>query len=152
MPMSIQEISDRMEINNLLIDYCSAVDERDFDAFDQLFTADAHIDYTALGGIKGNVAEIKAYLKTALALFSNSQHLIANSRVRINVDTATARTICHNPMQLCRDGEHEHVMFYGLWYIDKLVRTGSGWRIAERVEERCYDFNVPQEFTVQVTE
>ena len=146
MPMSVQEISDRMEINNLLIDYCSAVDARDIDAFDNLFTADAHIDYTALGGIKGNLEEIKAYLKKALALFSNSQHLIANSRVWLDGDTATARTICHNPMQLTRDDKSEHVIFYGLWYIDKLVRTEEGWRFKERVEERCYDFNVPQEF------
>ncbi len=146
MPMSVQEISDRLEINNLLIDYCSAVDARDFNAFDHLFTVDAHIDYTALGGIKGNLQEIKAYLVKALALFSNSQHLIANSRVWLDADTATARTICHNPMQLNTDGKGELVMFYGLWYVDKLVRTNDGWRIKERIEERCYDFNVPQNF------
>lgn len=146
MPMPVQEISDRMEINNLFIDYCSAVDARDIDAFDNIFTADAYIDYTALGGIKGNLQEIKAYLNKALALFSNCQHMIANSRVWIDGDTATARTICHNPMQLTREDNSEHVIFYGLWYIDKLLRTHDGWRIKERVEERCYDFNVPQEF------
>ncbi|MGI9292860.1 MAG: nuclear transport factor 2 family protein [Pseudomonadales bacterium] len=152
MPMSVQEISDRMEINNLLIDYCGAVDARDIDAFDRLFTTDAYIDYTALGGIKGNLQEIKAYLKKALALFSNSQHLIANSRVWIDGDEATARTICHNPMQLTQDDSSEYVMFFGLWYIDKLVRTEDGWRFKERIEERCYDFNVPQEFKAAATD
>ena len=50
--MDIQEISDRLEINNLLIDYCSAVDAKNFAEFDRIFTADALIDYTALGGIR----------------------------------------------------------------------------------------------------
>ena len=50
MAMSHQEISDRMEINNLLIDYCSAVDAREIDAFDTIFTPDAFlfIAYTGL--------------------------------------------------------------------------------------------------------
>ena len=60
MTMTLQEISDRMEINNLLIDYCTAVDARDFAAFDAIFTEDAFIDYTALGGPSGTRAEIKA--------------------------------------------------------------------------------------------
>jgi hypothetical protein len=35
------------------------------------------------------------------------------------------------------------VMFLGLWYVDKYVRTPKGWRICERVEESCYAHNVP---------
>jgi hypothetical protein len=34
-------------------------------------------------------------------------------------------------------------MFLGLYYVDQLVRTPQGWRIAERVEEGCYQHNVP---------
>jgi hypothetical protein len=146
MVMSVQEISDRMEINNLFIDYCTAVDSGSIDDFDQLFTADAHIDYTAMGGAKGNLEEIKAYLKQVLPLFPATQHLIANSRVHVDGDTATARTMCHNPMRWDNPQGEEHIMFYGLWYVDKLVRTEQGWRISERVEEHGYAFNVPEEF------
>jgi hypothetical protein len=35
------------------------------------------------------------------------------------------------------------VMFLGLWYIDKLVRTADGWRISERVQEAGFQHNVP---------
>nr|WP_310496264.1 hypothetical protein [Burkholderia cenocepacia] len=35
------------------------------------------------------------------------------------------------------------VMFRGLWYVDRFVRTAHGSRIAERVEARCYGHNVP---------
>lgn len=146
MTMSLQEISDRMEINNLLIDYCSAVDAQEIDNFDHIFTEDAYIDYAEMGGAKGSRAEIKAYLKKVLPGFPRSQHMIANSRVWIDGDTARARTICHNPMVIKRADGTEQVAFYGLWYVDKLVRTEAGWRIKERVEEYGYDFNVPPEF------
>jgi len=146
MAMSHQEISDRMEINNLLIDYCSAVDAREIDAFDTIFTPDAFIDYTALGGIKGNLEEVKEYLKRVLPHFPASQHMIANSRVWLDGDTARARTMCHNPMVMVVPESGEQVAFYGLWYIDQLVRTDAGWRIRRRVEERGYDFNVPAQF------
>ena len=75
--MDIQEISDRLEINNLLIDYCSAVDAKTFADFDRIFTAEAVIDYTALGGIRGSVAEIKEYLGRVMPHFGATQHLIA---------------------------------------------------------------------------
>lgn len=146
MTISVQEISDRLEINNLLIDYCTAVDNRDIDQFDVIFTADAQIDYTAMGGAKGNREEIKAYLKKVLPNFVRSQHMIANSRVWLDGDTARARTMCHNPMVLAGDDGKEHVIFYGLWYVDRLVRTAEGWRIEERVEEFGYEYNVPDSF------
>jgi hypothetical protein len=144
--MDIQEISDRLEINNLLIDYCSAVDAKTFAEFDRIFTPDAVIDYTALGGIRGSVAEIKEYLGRVMPHFGATQHLIANSRVWLDGDTARARTMCHNPMEIPLPGSGKQIAFYGLWYVDRLVRTRDGWRIAERVEERSYDFNVPARF------
>jgi SnoaL-like domain len=144
--MGIQEISDRLEIGDLLIDYCSAVDSRDFAAFDRIFSADALIDYTALGGIRGTLPEIKEYLGRVMPFFPATQHLIANSRVWLEGDTARARTMCHNPMEIPLQEGGTQVAFYGLWYVDRLVRTAQGWRIAERVEERGYDFNVPPRF------
>lgn len=146
MVMDIQEISDRMEINNLLIDYCTAVDAKDFDAFDRLFTADAHIDYSAMGGIEGDLPSVKAWLKKAMAQFPMTQHLIANSRVWIEGNTARARTLCHNPMQMPDGKGGYQLAFLGLWYVDRLERTGEGWRISERKEEFGYVSNMPEGF------
>lgn len=146
MPMSLQEISDRMEINNLLIDYCNAIDSGDFDALDGVFTPDALIDYSALGGPKGPFPEIKAYLSRVLPAFPARQHMIANSRIWLDGDTGRGRTMCHNPMEMPLVGGGTQVAFYGLWYLDRLVRTPSGWRIRERVEEKGYVFNVPADF------
>ena len=145
MPMTLEELSDRMEIQELLVRYSHCVDTCDFDGLDHVFTPDAHIDYTAMGGAKGTLPEIKAFLSKAMPIFKSYQHMIGNTVLELDGDRATARTICHNPMMLDRKGE-EWVYVCGLWYVDELVRTDEGWRIAQRVEERCYVDNEPPEF------
>jgi hypothetical protein len=72
--MTLQEISDRLEIQDLMDRYCYAIDERDWDALDTVFTPDAVIDYTESGGVKGSLAEIKAWLPKALERFPAFQH------------------------------------------------------------------------------
>ena len=42
--LSLAEISDRFEIQQLLIDYSTAIDTRQFDDLDRVFTLDAYID------------------------------------------------------------------------------------------------------------
>jgi SnoaL-like domain len=41
-------------------------------------------------------------------------------------------------MVLSESDSGPHLMFCGLWYVDRFVRTDAGWRIKERVEEKCY--------------
>ncbi len=54
--LSLQEISDRLEIQELLVRYSHAVDTRDWEAFEHVFTEDAVIDYTEMGGPRGGCA------------------------------------------------------------------------------------------------
>ena len=42
--LSLAEISDRLEIQQLLVDYSTAIDTRRFDDLDRVFTPDAYID------------------------------------------------------------------------------------------------------------
>lgn len=146
MTLSLQEISDRLEIQDLLVDYSYAIDGRDWDALDAVFTPDAFIDYTATGGIAGTLPEIKSFLEEGLRWFSSFQHLAATSKITIEGDVAHGRTICHNPMTLDQGEGGTHTMFIGLWYVDRFVRTPDGWRIAERVEDRAYVHNLPPGF------
>ena len=44
MTMSAQEISDRLEIDQLLIRYCHAIDQRDWESYRSVYTEDAVID------------------------------------------------------------------------------------------------------------
>ena len=149
MALSLQQISDRIEIHDLLVRYSHAIDTRDFDALDEIFTPDALIDYSAMGGAKGSVPEIKDFLRKAMRQFTGFQHMIANSMIDLHGDEASGRTICHNPMVMTKPNGETHVFTCGLWYLDRLVRTPKGWRIRERVEEKCYFHNLPPDFAVQ---
>ncbi|MDX1874810.1 nuclear transport factor 2 family protein [Mycolicibacterium sp. 120266] len=135
--LSIEEISDRLEIQDLLIAYSTAIDTRRFDDLDRVFTPDAYIDYRAMGGIDGRFPEVKAWLAHVLPNFPAYAHMLGNVDIRLAGDTATARTLCFNPMTL--GGDQGQVLFCGLWYEDEFVRTGDGWRMSRRVEVKCFD-------------
>jgi hypothetical protein len=135
--LSLEEISDRFEIQQLLIDYSTAIDKRRFDDLDRVFTSDAYIDYRAMGGVDGRYPEVKAWLAQVLPNFPAYAHMLGNFDVRIDGDTASSRTICFNPMVL--GGEQNQILFCGLWYDDEFVRTSDGWRMSRRVEAKCFD-------------
>jgi hypothetical protein len=136
--LSLEEISDRFEIQQLLIDYSTAIDNRQFDGLDLVFTADAYIDYRAMGGIDGRFPEVKAWLAETLPKFFKAHaHMLGNFDVRIDGDAASSRTFCFNPMVF--EGDENTLMFCGLWYDDDFIRTPEGWRMTRRVETKCFD-------------
>jgi hypothetical protein len=133
--LSLAEISDRLEIQQLLVDYSTAIDNRRFDDLDRVFTPDAYIDYTELGGIAGTFGDVKAWLAEVLPGFPAYFHMLGNFDIRIDGDTASSRTILFNPMKLSAD--NDQIMFCGLWYDDEFIRTADGWRMTRRVETKC---------------
>jgi hypothetical protein len=140
---TLEELSDYWEIEKRMIDYSTAIDTQSFDDLDLVFTKDAYLDYSANGGASGRYPEVKKYLVEALPRFPNYQHMIGNADIRLKGDEATSRTICFNPLAVSlRDGTRR-IMFIGLWYVDRHVRTKEGWRIDHRVEEACFEYNVP---------
>lgn len=139
--MDLQEISDRLEIQELFARYSHAIDTMDWDLLDDVFTADAHIDYSTMGGIAGTLADQKAFLEANLpAIFQQGyQHMVSNTLFEIDGDTARTRTLCFNPMVI---KDEKHVLFCGLWYRDVLVRVDGRWRIKERVEDRGWSLDL----------
>ena len=143
--LSLQEISDRLEIEDLIKNYSHAVDAREFDSFRELFTSDAHIDYSAFNGSVGSLEETITFLKSAVTreLFPHCQHMVSNILLELNGDTAKGRVMCLNPMQMALPDGAMHVFMLGLWYLDDYIRTDEGWRIARREEEKSWTFNTP---------
>ena len=148
--LSLAEISDRLEIQQLLTDYATAIDQRRFADLDRIFTPDAYIDYRAMGGIDGLYPQVKTWLAEVLPNFPAYYHLIGNFDITLAGDTATGRTMCFNPMQLGAGegsgegdgpggGAGKPILFCALWYDDEFIRTAEGWRITRRVETKCLD-------------
>jgi len=149
--MTLQEISDRFEIMDLLVDYCSAIDAKDLDALDLIFTQDAQIDYSKAGGPIGGLTLIKKFLAENLGDLPR-QHMISNYKIQIEGDSAKSRCLCHNPLELPRQGDTLEVVIWGLWYNDKLVRTSKGWRIKEKVSEPCFCWALAGKFKQKIRE
>ncbi len=144
MTLSLQEMSDRFEIQDLIVAYCYAVDTRDYDALDALFTGDALIDYSEMVGEqgKGDLTKIKQFLSVSLAGIKAFQHAVSTTRYEIAGDRAKTTTAVYNPMVLDENGT-DRVMVFGLWYHHHYIRTAEGWRISRLYEQPCYAENVP---------
>ena len=138
MPFSLQELSDRLEIDDLLTRYATGVDRRDWDLWESCFTPDAFIDYTAFGGTSGSVADVRAWLEKVFEMFGASQHLVVNKEITLDGDEGTGRCAFYNPMVLPREGKDPLLWVEGGYYLDRFVRTPDGWRIRERREEFSY--------------
>ncbi len=142
MALSVQEMSDRFEIQDMLYRYADIIDRKAVDELNDIFTPDAHIDYSAFGGSVGDRSSTLEFLKQALPAFSASQHLNANVQITVDGDEGSGRVMCFNPMEMPL-GEEKQVFMLGLWYVDTYRRTPAGWRISSRKEEKSWVFNVP---------
>ena len=118
MDPELKKLLDRRAIEDTLVRYADALDTHRIERFDQVFSADARLDYTAAGGIVGNREELAAWLQQAMAPFTGWQHLLSNVVVEIDGDEASARTQCYNPLAR-QDGTVVHV---GCTYHDRLRR------------------------------
>ncbi|MDT0574972.1 nuclear transport factor 2 family protein [Croceicoccus sp. F390] len=146
MMLSLQQLSDRAEIQDLMTSYSYAIDDRNWDALDDVFTPDAIIDYSEAGGSRGDVATTKRFLAGAMKSFTGFQHMVSTTDIKINGDEAHARTILFNPMIMEGEASGENrgrIFFIGLWYEDTVVRSPKGWRISHRRERMSWSHNVP---------
>jgi hypothetical protein len=133
---TLEELFDRLEIDELLTRYATAIDTKNFDLLDTVFTPDAHVDYTTAGGIAGDFPTVKAWLAEVLPHFPQYQHVVGNRNVTIDGDTASSIATFFNPMVM-KSGD---TFFCGGEYRDQLVRTADGWRIKDRFEQTVWTY------------
>jgi 3-phenylpropionate/cinnamic acid dioxygenase small subunit len=134
----LQTIADRLDIEAVLTRYAWALDTKEFDGLDEVFTPDAHIDYTSSGGEAGDFEKVKAWLAHVLPNFPAYQHLVTNKQITLNGDQATSRSEFYNPMVFAKPDGSTSIFFVGGEYHDRLTRTPDGWRITERVEKSIW--------------
>jgi 3-phenylpropionate/cinnamic acid dioxygenase small subunit len=137
-PAKIAYLLDRLEIQDLLTRYCKAIDTKDWNLLDTCFVPDAHVDYTSSGGVAGAYAEVRAWLAQVLPNFPMSQHTIGNFDVTIDGDRASSKVHFYNPMGRPKADGTLSLFWIGGFYVDDLVRTSDGWRIAKRIEQQAW--------------
>jgi len=141
--VDLQELSDRAEINDVLIRYTRAIDTGEWDRLDTVFTAGAQIDYTESGGIAATFTEVKPWLAEMLpAFFPKRMHTLGQVEIALDGDTATASAYFHNPMPMDDGKGGEKIVEFGGIYHHSLTRTPEGWRSHHLHEEVVWKRNI----------
>ncbi|KAH9255978.1 hypothetical protein BASA81_005747 [Batrachochytrium salamandrivorans] len=93
-------VEDRLAIQDLIVQYCHAVDTRNWAQYEQIFTPNAWVDYTSnLLGVEGTPKQVAAELATSLDMFSVTVHQVSNLEIEFtSPNTARARAMLYNPM------------------------------------------------------
>jgi hypothetical protein len=139
--MDVQDVADKIEIQELLARYARGVDTHDWQLWRSVFTDDAVVDYSRSGIASGSRDEIAGVLEQAFEGIPWATHHITNIEIELDGDRARARAMFYNPMQLpdvdgpsATGGHYEH----------ELVRTPAGWKSAHLVEHPMWFVNPPE--------
>jgi 3-phenylpropionate/cinnamic acid dioxygenase small subunit len=137
--LDIQQISDRIEIDELLARYARALDYRNFDELEGIFTPDATFDAGGLGSPTGPAA-IRAMIEGTIGHLDATQHLVGKSVMEFSADGDEAEVRTYLISQHIRESAPGPVKHYFLGgeYFDRVVRTPEGWRIAYRRLDRLW--------------
>lgn len=124
--MDMQQVADRLAVEELVSRYTWAIDGQEWGALRQIFTPDAEADYTSLAddaSMEGLDA-IVAWLQGSLGWRTDAVpwHFVSNHVVELDGDTAESKHYMHN----------RHLTVYGRYHVSS-VRTVDGWRIKKLV-------------------
>lgn len=134
-PTTMEELAERLEIDDLCNLYVTALDDNRFDLLEAVFTSDAHVSY-ADAGMEGDYATISEWLAKQRRHQRVWLHLVGNRRVSLDGDRAQMVSTFF----FAAVGHEGNTYFTGGEYHDKLVRTANGWRIADRIERNLWNF------------
>ena len=130
--MTPQELSDHIEITQVIERYFRSMDTRNFDLLESVFTPDAAMNYDVFQGVKMTYRELLPAFVSFTRQFSFLQHIGGQLLIDLSGDTASSsNNLRAIHVQTTNDGEENEWVVYGVYH-DQHVRTDAGWRIAER--------------------
>ncbi len=126
------EVNDKLAITEILNLYGFALDARQWDLFDLVFTDDVMADFGPAGAAWSDLANFKRSFAEFHQTLDNHQHTMMGHLVHVNGDDAHA--FSYGNWLLVRQAAEGGPSWLGTgWYDDTLVRTNCGWRIKRRV-------------------
>jgi hypothetical protein len=122
--------SDRLEIVELQSIYAWGVDGKDGSQFALVFTDDITTSYSLLGQIQG-LDVFTRLLNAFHAPFDATQHSISNHRLSVDDNEVVYQSYFIATI-VCSGTPGGDMFVGGGYYVDRVVRTDSGWRIRSR--------------------
>lgn len=122
-------LEDRDAIHQLFIDYGRFLDAGDFDAYASLFAEDGEVVLGPMGRATGR-DNIRDLMRKILdGRIGSAYHIISSPAVTLDGDTATSEVMW---TVIRRDPQgNPHLSGMGR-HVDRLVRVGGCWKIAQR--------------------
>lgn len=123
----MSEADDRRQLQDVMLSYAAAVDDRDMARYRACFAEDAEIIGFGEETVTGADAWT-ASVESQLDAFSSTQHLMSPQLASITGDTASARTDVQ-ALHVLKDGNGA---MFTLWatYLTDFVRNDDGWKIS----------------------
>lgn len=129
--MTFETLLDERAIYRQLVRFARAMDERDWDALDELTTEDVTADLGA-GTLTGRTALV-TNMRTFLDDCGPTQHLLGNVLVEVEGERASSRAYVSD-MHL-GTGERAGATFSTLGdYHDHWIKRDEGWRLCHRTK------------------
>lgn len=134
-----QEISDTLEIGDVIQRYGKALDEKQFDLLDKVFTKDAELVYLLDEDLhKFTMENGVEFYKAFLYKCYWTCHLISTPLIDFKGDrAATSSRVTATHIQKREDGSQNIWIVSGA-YQDEFVRGQDGWLISKRVANAPY--------------
>ena len=123
----MSEADDRRQLQDVMLSYAAAVDDRDMARYRACFAEDAEIVGFGEETVTGADAWT-ASVESQLDAFSSTQHLMSPQLASITGDIASARTDVQ-ALHVLKDGNGA---IFTLWatYLTDFVRNDDGWKIS----------------------
>lgn len=126
------EYEDKAAVIEILNLYGLALDARQWDLFDRVFSDDVVAEFGPAGAAWKGLAVFKRSFAEFHDLLDSHQHTMMGQLVHIDGDKAYA--FSYGNWLLVRNAAEGGPTWAGTgWYDDELVRTDQGWRIRHRV-------------------
>ena len=137
MTEAMQQLAEKLVIQEAIVRYARAVDRADWSAVRAAYHPDAFDDH---GSFKGCVDDLIDYLRSLLANSENGMHLLGNCMVELaGPDLALAETYfisqrLRMPEESEECGPDDRICRLG-WgrYVDRFERRDGEWRVARRI-------------------
>ena len=123
----MSEADDRRQLQDVMLSYAAAVDDRDMARYRACFVEEAEIVGFGEETVTGADAWTTS-VEIQLDAFSSTQHLMSPQLASITGDTASARTDVQ-ALHVLKDGNGA---MFTLWatYLTDFVRKDDGWKIS----------------------
>lgn len=127
--VTLDGLIDRVEIYDLAVRYCRAVDRREWVVLPTLYHSDAHNIYGP--GFSGSPADFVAWLSEQVAGLEATAHYVLNTSYRLDGNLAEGE-LYFIAYHRTLPPERRELIIAGR-YLDRYERRGDGpWKIAKR--------------------